>query len=126
MSLITQHKEYERKEKEVGEAAPDVEDFVIYQLRVKSETDDYLGIFRVLTVFEIRGNLILNRDISEDMQSQKSASRLMMSSLASFERTAGEGNSLTRLSQMPQRLLRVISELVNRNEFTSDLEEVRV
>ena len=69
MSLITQHKEYERKEKEVGEAVPDVEDFVIYQLRVKSETDDYLGIFRVLTVFEIRGNLILNRDISEDMQS---------------------------------------------------------
>ena len=69
MSLIAQHKEYERKEKEGGEAASDVEDFLIYQLRVKSETDDYLGIFRVLTVFEIRGNLILNRDISEDMQS---------------------------------------------------------
>ena len=52
-----------------------------------------------------------------------SASR-MMSSLASFEKTAGDASQLTRLSQMPQRLLKLISELVNRNEFTGDLEEV--
>ena len=68
-SLIAQHKEYEQKEKEkeTGDVAQDVDDFLIYQLRLKSETDDYLGIFRVLTVFEIRGSLVLReRDQNEE------------------------------------------------------------
>lgn len=66
-SLIAQHKEYEQKEKETGDVAQDVDDFLIYQLRLKSETDDYLGIFRVLTVFEIKGSLVLReRDQNEE------------------------------------------------------------
>lgn len=89
MSLVAQHKEYEKKEKESGESTSDIEDFIVYQMRVKSETDDYLGIFRVLTVFEIKTSLVLARDadLNEELVSQRSAA--MMSPLASFEKTTG-------------------------------------
>ena len=37
------------------------EDYLIYQFRIKSDTDDYLGIFRILSVFELRGSLLLGK-----------------------------------------------------------------
>lgn len=36
--------------------------YLAYQLRIKSDTDDYLGIFRVLTIMEIRGARLLQKE----------------------------------------------------------------
>ncbi len=68
-----------------GEEEPD---HIIYQFRIKSDTDDYLGIFRVLTVIEVTGGRLLRKEIEEhSVSSQKSMGKLQHpASLLSFDK----------------------------------------
>ncbi len=67
----------------------------------------------MLTVFELKGKMLLEEEPATPQ------------SLMSYERTGGKSMVEGGGSGISGKLLTLISGLVNRNEYTLDLEEVR-